>query len=766
MGKTKRIISMAIIVMMMVTMLPLQAFAEEIFTVDYNLTNVTVNGGVSTVTSGTAINISITAEDGYELPDSITVNGVYDELNYDKGTGNIEVTNIQSNIEIVAEGTKIPVSTTVSYTVSYLEVGSNKVLAEPKVVTGQTVGTLVKEYPVEIGGYEPETVWIGGDSIPKSASIVLTEEENTIIFLYSEAVAETGTVVIRYEDENGNELLSEEANVGLEIGEHTFNAPIIEGYTADFNSETVNLEYDGQIRYVVFTYTAEQIIEEPVVNDFTTLNVIGISCLNENSIVIDECDILFENTETFNGGTFVDIPLMIDELQFKKMYEEDWDFDLDDYFEIGRTGDTVEFIVESSETKELTLYAVYSTPKAPQIKIVYADCSDLDYKSTEDLEEFGRRNSYDNHNVLNEEYYNLEVGENIINIPSIYNELEWTLTGHDFLDSEFNYEFVENEQGNKEGINLTAPYLIDLTLYVGYTLPEVEEEPEQEVSRPSVGGGNSAPKVEEAPISIKNIQQEDFVSRYLLHKIISEEFKKFSKNNVEFEVDKTLLNELLGDDLIPRLYRWSVQKQKLIAESTKFTVKQGTDNIYTLTTERNVKDNYYILVAVQQPEFKDVKEFDYYIDKANGLGLIEGIETDGVLNFEAEKQITKSEYYTMIARIFGSMPLGETKLYDILSLKSVEEAEQVLEGLELEVADWSKPYVASLYEKGYITVEDLIENGNQITMESAMRTLNKVLSEVEGTDNLVEDMNFEQDEFCTRYKMAEILVSELVKKGW
>jgi len=704
----KRILSIVLVVMMMVAMIPLQAFAEEVFTVDYNLTNVTTTTVQSTVTSGSAISVVIEADVGYELPDAVTVNGIYDELNYDMGTGSLEVANIQSNIEIVAEGIEV----------------------------------IPEETPIE-----------------------------------------TGTVVVRYEDENGNELLPDDTYLDLELGEHTFNAPIIEGYTADFNSETIIIEEDGQTHYIIFTYTVdvveeepveEPIIEEPIGNEENTkLNIIGISCLDERNIVIDECDFLFENTENFNGGTMIEIPLMQGELQFKDMYEEDWDYDLEDYFEIDRNDINAEYIVESAEPKELTLYAIYSTPKAPQIKIVYADCSDLNYKDKEDLAEFGNRNANGEHNVMKEEFYDLAVGENIMDIPFIYNELEWTLIGNIDWDSKLSYERIEDKQGNNVGIKVIVPYLVDLELFVGYTLPEVEEEPviQEPVEEDRPRRENSTPKVEEIPIFLKDIPQEDFVARYLNHKVINEEFKKSSKNNVEFEVDKTLLNELLGDDLTPRIYRWNEEKQKLIAENTRFEIKQGTDNIYTLTSgtdrlDETTKEEYYTIIGVKQPNFKDVETFDYYIDKANGLGLIEGIETDGVLNFEADKQITKSEYYTIIARLMGAVVEGETKMYNILDLKSTEEAEQILEGLELEIADWSKPYVAGLYEKGYITKEDLLENGNQITMNSAMRTLNKVLSEVEDTDDLVEDMNFEQDEFCTRYKMAETLVDKLVEKGW
>jgi hypothetical protein len=822
MSKIDRIIAFVLLVLMMITMVPLQAYAEEIFTVDYNTNYISAVDGVIAVTSGTAINVTLEALDGYELPDNVTVNGVYDDVNYNKGTGNLKITNIQSDIEIFADAVMIiPEIETGTIIVRY-EHYNGAEMASEEVNDGIPLGEYTFEYKNFIGYVV--------DSEIKSATLTVDGETIIVTFIYSEEglpIEETGTVVVRYEDENGEELLPEEIHDEVVLGEHTYFAPEIEGYTANCNSETIIIEEDGQVRYVVFVYTADEIEEEPEINDFTNLNIIGVSCLNGKNIILDECEVLFTETDTFNGGTMIELPLMVDELQFKKMYDEDWNYDVEDYFEIGRTDNTVEFIIESSETKELTIYAVYSIPKAPQLKVVLADCSDIkvDLKdlsgetNNKALEEFVNRSVNQTHNVFEELHFNLVIGENIIDIPESYNGLEWWGTGNTDWDSRFDREDIKDEQGNKKGIKVIVPYLTDLTLYVGYILPEVEEEPE--VSRPS---GGSTPKVKEQVILIS---QEDFVARYLNHKIISKEFKKFEDSNVKFEVDRTLLNELIEEGLSPRIYRWDEAKGKLIAEATEYHVKSGNDDVYelTLATVNDRKENYYTIIAVQQPDFIDVEEFNYYIDKSNGLGLIEGIETDGVLNFEADKQISKSEYYTIIARMMGSVVEGETKMYDLLDLKSMEEAEQILEGLELEVADWSKPYVASLYEKGYITVEDLTENGNQITVNSAMRTLNKVLSEVEDIMEIenqtitnstirkimkvkseVEDLlqnrdkitikstidklsseaedteqklgqsdfytrykaieNLKQNKFCTRYKMVEILVNELVKLGW
>lgn len=609
MKRIKKVVSMILIIAMAIQ---LNVYAEgEEFTVTYNLTNVTANGGISTVTSGSPINASITADEGYELPDTTEVNGAFDEFTYEQNTGEIEITNMQSDIEIVADGVEI-----------------------------------------------------------------ITETE-------------IGTIVLRFLDEEGNELLPEDTLSEMGLGKYTFNAPTIEGYTADFDSETVSLTTDEEVIEVIFTYT---------------------------------------------------------------MYPE----------------------------------------SQAQIRVVLADCSDIQNLEEDDaLEAFIQRSMNEEHNVLEERYFNLVIGENLIDIPFEYGNLEWQFTGS-FWDSRFDREKIEDKQGNSIGVKVNAPYLEDLDLYIGYIEPEEEiiEEPIEEPSIPdsTPSKSNSKPTTvikEKQIISIMDIKQEDFIARYIDHKLLTDELKKSTEEKLQFEVDKTLLNELLEDGLTPRIYRWNEEKGKLIAEDTKIEIKQGTDNIYTLTSSGNPytnsylgKENYYTLIAVKQPSFVDM-DYNVHIDKANGLGIIEGIEKDGRIYFEADKTISKSEFYTMVARMFGAVPKGETKMYDILDLKTMEEAIEILQGLDLCIADWSKPYVASLYEKRYITEQDTNINGDKFTSSMGARLLEKLLSEVEDVNSdtaRIALWNFEQgkdvlsgletDKPYTRYYVVSSLAEILGKFDW
>ena len=64
--------------------------------------------------------------------------------------------------------------TDLSYTVKYLEEGSNKVLAEAKVVNGQTYKATVTETAIEISGYDKVD--------PTELLIVIVVEGNVINF--------------------------------------------------------------------------------------------------------------------------------------------------------------------------------------------------------------------------------------------------------------------------------------------------------------------------------------------------------------------------------------------------------------------------------------------------------------------------------------------------------------------------------------------------------------------------------------------------------
>lgn len=655
--RTNKVISIILLICMMVTMIPTQAYAEEVFTVDYTLTNVTVTTAPSTVTSGTAINATIIANEGYELPDAIGVNGLYDDFNYEKSTGDIEITNVQSNIEIVAEGVEI-FTETLDYSVNYYMAGNlfaieniTVLVANPKVEN--------VSYANKPTGYKLDET--NSTALPFTVPFIVTESENVINVYYIADEPEVGTVILNFIYGNGYELLPEDTITDLELGEYTFNAPIIEGYTADFNSETVTIEHDGQIHYIVFTYTENEI-------DFTS-----------------------------------------------------------------------------------------------QLRVVYADCQDIQDEE-ESLDIFVERSLNEEHNIMKEVYYDLTVGENIITIPKKYNDLELQFRGKVDWDSEIHYESINNEQ--EKIIKIYLPYLTSLNYYAGYVkaepelpiepiVPELPEVPEQTtvVDRP---------KKEDNVPSLKDIKQEDFIARWLEHKPISKELKKFYKEEVKFEISIAEFKELKKEGLEPRVYKWNKEKGKLIAETT--VIEEGTEviTIKHPTVLKGNTNNYYAVFAVNQPKFEDVnKENSNFkiIDKANGLGIIEGIEKDSKIYFEADKEISKSAFYTIIARIFGAMPEGEMKMYDILDFKTVEEANEILDENEIVLDDWAKPYVASLLEQGYIVTTDLKDNRFNFCRD--FNLVEKLFKSVE-----IEKNAFNLKEGNTREAVIKNLIEMLENYGW
>lgn len=81
---------------------------ENEYTVTLNLTNVSSNTGTTyTVDEGENTSFTLAANDGYSLPDSITVSGTYDSYDYDEDTGKVTIVNIQSDITVTAAGEKI-----------------------------------------------------------------------------------------------------------------------------------------------------------------------------------------------------------------------------------------------------------------------------------------------------------------------------------------------------------------------------------------------------------------------------------------------------------------------------------------------------------------------------------------------------------------------------------------------------------------------------------------------------------------------------------
>ena len=236
---------------------------------------------------------------------------------------------------------------------------------------------------------------------------------------------------------------------------------------------------------------------------------------------------------------------------------------------------------------------------------------------------------------------------------------------------------------------------------------------------------------------IGNITPDQFVARWKGHEVLSQEpILIEEKSKAVFEVEEKQINLMDEKGLSPRFYKWNEEKEKWVAMATK-----GDKN--KIETYRDV-EGYVAAFAVDQPIFSDVKGNEWYAeiaDRANGLALIEGYtDNKGGTTLKPNNSISRSEFYAITARLFGAVQEGDNSLYEIVKLKSTDDAEKILFSTDYEVLDWAKPYIAALYEKNIIKeIEGRTKLDDSITRIEAIDALSKLLREVEDIDNI--DLN-------------------------
>ena len=126
---------------------------------------------------------------------------------------------VESNVNFYAKY----VETDLSYTVNYLEQGTNKVLSPAKVVENQTFGNSVTENAIEIDGYDKVA--------PTSETIKIEVENNVINFYYTARTDISYTVEYRLRDENGRKLADDKVVDGQTFGSKITESVIpIDGY--------------------------------------------------------------------------------------------------------------------------------------------------------------------------------------------------------------------------------------------------------------------------------------------------------------------------------------------------------------------------------------------------------------------------------------------------------------------------------------------------------------------------------------------------------
>ena len=201
--------------------------------------------------------------------------------------------------------------TDLSYTVNYLEQGTNKVLSDARTVNGQTFGTSVSESAIEIPGYD-----VVGSS---SQTVEITAGSNEITFYYTKK--NNLTYVVRYLEKDTNAVLKSAVTVGNKTFQETVTetAPDINGYTKlDPTSVTLTISADNSENEIIFyyqkrtdlAYTVNYLEQRTnkVLSTAKTVNgqTFGAS-VTENAIDIEGYNKVTPVTETITIGTSANV---------------------------------------------------------------------------------------------------------------------------------------------------------------------------------------------------------------------------------------------------------------------------------------------------------------------------------------------------------------------------------------------------------------------------------------------------------------------------
>ena len=154
-----------------------------------------------------------------------------------------ETTPITHNTELYAQWELL---TGLSYTVKYVEAGTNKQLAATKTVDGLTFGTSVKESPIAIKGYNPTN--------PAEVTLTIGETGNEIIFTYTARTDITYTV--RYMQYLVNaEIAPAKVVTGQTYGTTVTESAIDILYYIPFGDTAKTLTLDTENNEIIFYYT-------------------------------------------------------------------------------------------------------------------------------------------------------------------------------------------------------------------------------------------------------------------------------------------------------------------------------------------------------------------------------------------------------------------------------------------------------------------------------------------------------------------------------
>jgi uncharacterized repeat protein (TIGR02543 family) len=179
-----------------------------------------------------------------------------------------------------------------------------------------------------------------------------------------------------------------------------------------------------------------------------------------------------------------------------------------------------------------------------------------------------------------------------------------------------------------------------------------------------------------------------------------------------------------------RVYYFNQQYQKWVALASY----PQPDGSVLVVNDGGYHGVWTEIFAVREPQFIDAAGYwaEDVINRMNGLALIEGYPIPGAPDpgerlAGGDRNITRAEFVTILARALGCLPTDEQKLYGVL-LPEGQQSDQVLAGWT-GVPDWAKDFVAGMVYSGIVQGEAAHDfDGNApITRIEAAVLVSKVL---------------------------------------
>lgn len=186
-----------------------------------------------------------------------------------------------------------------------------------------------------------------------------------------------------------------------------------------------------------------------------------------------------------------------------------------------------------------------------------------------------------------------------------------------------------------------------------------------------------------------------------------------------------------------RYYQYNDSKNKWVALPT--IKNQETTSIKVSPT--NLRSGEIVLIQTAEPVYNDINELSLSdqlaMDLMNGLGLYNGYSNDRDREVKPHAELTANEFYTVVARLLGSMPKAEGRLYDIAEYKTgidVELYNFYYAATGKRIDRWVSPYMSELVRLGIVSKTTILKQ--QLTQKDMENILMKAIKLTSDADHI------------------------------